>query len=187
MLVEHDPAMLRDQILRSTAALAVAVSKVAHAGATVKESTSNLARLDEVARLSSGALPSKAELDTTRATRERAVADLASAHAGVNDARAALSTDRIDLSKSLISALADGVILTRNVDPGNAAAASLQAVTLFILSDDLSKLRLWVYVDEANAGSVRTGQHATFTVSAYPTAKFPCCYHPCRVWLDHYR
>ena len=35
---------------------------------------------------------------------------------------------------------ADGVVLTRSVDPGNAVAASLQAVTLFSVAEDLGKL-----------------------------------------------
>jgi multidrug resistance efflux pump len=43
--------------------------------------------------------------------------------------RAALSTDQINLSKASIRAPSDGVVLTRSVDPGNAVAASLQAVT----------------------------------------------------------
>jgi len=64
-------------------------------------------------------------------------------------------------------------VLTRAVDPGNAVAASLQAVTLFTVAEDLAKLRLWVYVDEADVGSVKTGQDATFTVSAYPARNFP--------------
>jgi HlyD family secretion protein len=68
---------------------------------------------------------------------------------------------------------ADGVVLTRNVDPGNAVAASLQAVTLFSVAEDLSKLRLWVYVDEADVGAVKVGQGATFTVSAYLGRDYP--------------
>jgi HlyD family secretion protein len=132
-----------------------------------------LNRLKEEARLSGGQVPSKTELDTGRATLDRALGDDASARAGVNDARAALSTDQINLSKASISAPDDGVVLTRNVDPGNAVAASLQAVTLFTMAEDLAKLRLWVYVDEADVGAVKTGQEATFTVSAYPTRNFP--------------
>jgi HlyD family secretion protein len=65
------------------------------------------------------------------------------------------------------------VVLTRTVDPGNAVAASLQAVTLFTVAEDLSKLRLWVYVDEADVGAVKLGQDATFTVSAYPSRNYP--------------
>ncbi|MDO8313156.1 MAG: efflux RND transporter periplasmic adaptor subunit, partial [Sideroxyarcus sp.] len=67
----------------------------------------------------------------------------------------------------------DGVILTRTVDPGNAVAASLQAVTLFILAEDLHRLRLQVNVDEADVGNVKVGQKARFTVSAYANRKYP--------------
>jgi len=43
-------------------------------------------------------------------------------------------------------------VLTRSVHPANAVAASLQVVTLFTVVEDLSKLRLWMYVDEADVG-----------------------------------
>jgi HlyD family secretion protein len=173
VLVVLDTAKLRDQILRSTAALAAATAKVAQTQATIAEASASLNRLEDVARLSGGKVPSRSELDIGRATLARAIADDASAHAGVNDAKAALSTDQINLSKASISSPADGVVLTRSVDPGNAVAASLQAVTLFTVAEDLTKLRLWVYVDEADVGSVKVGQSATFTVSAYPTRHFP--------------
>ena len=173
VLLVLDPAKLNDQILRSTATLDAAKSKVEQTAATVWEAAATMNRLNEVALLSGGKVPSKAELDAGRATLDRARADDLAAHAGVNDARAALSTDQINLSKGSIKAPADGIILTRSVDPGNAVAASLQAVTLFTLADDLTKLRLWVYVDEADVGAVKVGQDATFTVSAYLSRKFP--------------
>jgi len=173
VLVVLDTAKLRDQILRSQAAVAAALAKVDQAGATVVEAGTTLRRLEDVARRSGGQVPSLAELDGARAAVARAVADQTSARAGVSDARAALSTDQINLGKASIQAPADGVVLTRAVDPGNAVAASLQAVTLFTLAEDLSRLRLWVYVDEADVGVVKVGQDATFTVSAYPTRAFP--------------
>jgi HlyD family secretion protein len=173
VLVELDTSKLHDQILRSQAAVAAARARVAQTAATIQEATVTLNRLEAVAALSGGKVPSKTELDSSRATLARAVADDASARAGVNDARAALSTDQINLSKASISAPADGVVLTRTVDPGNAVAASLQAVTLFTVAEDLAKLRLWVYVDEADVGSVKVDQDATFTVSAYLSRKFP--------------
>jgi HlyD family secretion protein len=168
-----DTAKLREQILRSKAALAASNARVATSTATVTEAQSALARLEEVARVSNGRVPAKSELDTSRATLQRALADAASARAGVDDSRAAVALDQINLSKASIAAPADGMVLTRAVDPGNAVAASLQAVTLFTVAEDLAKLRLWVYVDEADVGSVKNGQEATFTVSAYPTRKFP--------------
>ena len=46
-------------------------------------------------------------------------------------------------------------------------------MTLFTLAEDLTKLRLWVYVDEADVSVVKVGQAATFTVSAYLSRQFP--------------
>ncbi len=173
VLVELDTAKLRDQVRRSQAALASSQAKVAQTAATIAEARAALGRLEEVARLSGGKVPSAAELDSGRATLARARADDAAARAGVQDAQAALSTDQTNLGKASIVAPADGVVLTRSVDPGNAVAASLQAVTLFTIAEDLSRLRLWVYVDEADVGSVKLGQEATFTVAAFPRRSFP--------------
>ena len=173
MLVELDTSKLKDQILRSRATLAAANAKVAQTVATVKEAQATLGRFEEVSRLSGGKVPSKTELDSAHASLERAQADEAAARASVTDSQAAASTDEINLSKASIRAPADGVILTRAVDPGNAVAASLQAVTLFTIAEDLKQLRLQVNVDEADVGSVQVGQKATFTVSAYPGRNYP--------------
>ena len=173
VLVELDTAKLNDQILRSRAALASAQAQLAQAAATVKESHASLARLEEVSRLSGGKVPSKTELDSARAAHERAVAAEASARANVDSARATLSTDETNRSKASIRSPTDGMVLTRSVDPGNAVAASLQAVTLFTLAEDLRQMRLQVNVDEADVGRVKVGQPATFTVSAFPSRRFP--------------
>ncbi len=173
VLVELDTAKFGDQVTRARASLASAVAKVAQAVATVKESESNLARLKEVARLSAGKVPSKSELDAAQASFERAQADEAAARAVVNDAKAALSTDETNLSKASIKSPIDGIVLTRSVDPGNAVAASLQAVTLFTIAEDLTKMKLQVNVDEADVGVVEVGQNASFTVSAYPARRYP--------------
>lgn len=173
VLVELDTAKLNDQIVRSRAALAAAHAAVAQAVATVKEAEASLARLDEVARLSGGKVPSQAELDAGRAALARARANELAARANVVSANATVSTDATNLSKASIRAPADGVVLTRSVDPGNAVAASLQAVTLFTIAEDLRRLRLQVNVDEADVGAVRLGQRARFTVSAYVNRQFP--------------
>lgn len=173
VLVVLDTAKLNDQILRSQATVSAASSKVEQTQATVSEAAASLARYEEVALLSGGKVPSKAELDTARASLKRARADASSAQAGVREAQATLSTDQTNLSKASIVAPADGVVLTRSVDPGNAVAASLQAVTLFTVAEDLSKLRLWVYVDEADVSAVKVGQDAKFTVSAHLSRQFP--------------
>lgn len=173
VLVELDTAKLRDQIAKSRAALASAQAGVAQAGATLKEAQGNLGRLEEVSRLSGGKVPAQSELDTARAALERARADEAAARASVANAQAQLSTDETNLAKASIRAPIDGVVLTRSVDPGNAVAASLQAVTLFTLAEDLSRLQLEVNVDETDVGLVAAGQQAGFTVGAYLNRRYP--------------
>jgi len=173
ILVELDTSKLSDQVLRSRASLAAALAQQALSTATVKEAQANLARFEEVARLSGGKVPSATELDSARANVDRAVATEASARANVAEVRATVSTDETNLSKASIRSPIDGVVLTRTVDPGNAVAASLQAVTLFSVAEDIARLRLEVSVDEADVGSVQIDQRATFTVSAYPSRRYP--------------
>ena len=93
--------------------------------------------------------------------------------ASIIDAEASLSQAETDLSKAMIRSPIEGVVLARSVEPGYAVAASLQAVELLTLATDLTKLELQVKVDEADIGSVKSGQRAYFTVSAYPDKRFP--------------
>jgi HlyD family secretion protein len=84
-----------------------------------------------------------------------------------------LSTNSTNLSKAAIVSPMDGVVLSRQVDPGNAVAASLQAVTLLTIAQDLRAMKLEVNVDEADVGVLQAGQSATFTVSSYPGRRYP--------------
>jgi HlyD family secretion protein len=173
VLVELDTAKLMDQVTQSRAGLASAQAQLAQAGATVKEARATLARFEEVSRLSGGKVPSATELDTAKAALERAVASEAAARASVTEARAGLATTETNLSKASIRSPINGVVLSRTVDPGNAVAASLQAVTLFSVAEDLTQLKLDVAVDEADVGAVKVDQKATFTVSAFPARRYP--------------
>ena len=60
------------------------------------------------------------------------------------------------------------MVLARSVEPGYAVAASLQAVELLSLATDLRELELKVNVDEADIGSIQSGQKAYFTVKRFP-------------------
>ncbi|TSE19204.1 Macrolide export protein MacA [Tepidimonas alkaliphilus] len=173
VLVVLDTAKLQDQVQAARAALASAEAQVQQADASAREAQATLARLEELARLSGGATPAASELDAARAALQRAQAQQAVARAAVEQARATLSTNETNLAKASIRSPIDGVVLARNVDPGNAVAASLQAVTLLTIAQDLRRLKLDVAVDEADVGHVREGQAATFTVAAYPRRRYP--------------
>lgn len=173
VLARIDTARLQDAIARSKASLQSAIAGVAQAEATAQQAQAALARLEEVHKLSGGKVPSPAEFDTARAEHARAVAGVRTAKAGVAQAQAQLSSDQTQFSKALILSPVTGVVLSRQVDPGQTVAASFNAPVLFQIAEDLSTMRLEVKVDEADVGQVAAGQDATFQVDAFPGRTFP--------------
>ncbi|MGE5722433.1 MAG: efflux RND transporter periplasmic adaptor subunit, partial [Sphingomonadales bacterium] len=163
---------LRDTIVQNQAALAAAQAQVAQAQASAVQARANLARLEEVYRVSGGKVPSHTELDTGRAENQRQQAAVRAAQAQVLQARAQLASAQTNLAKATIYSPVNGVVLSRQVDPGQTVAASFQAPVLFTIAEDLSHMKLEVKVDEADVGQVHEGQRATFTVDAYPGRTF---------------
>ena len=73
----------------------------------------------------------------------------------------------------MIRAPVTGVVLARQIEPGQTVVASFNTVTLFVIAEDLSAMQLRVGIDEADVGQVEAGQRASFTVDAYPGRRFP--------------
>lgn len=168
-----DPEQLDDQIRQGNAQLSANQAQVNQAQATVGESQAQLARLEEVSRLSGGRVPSKTELQTGRATYQRAVAALKVAQANVVASRAALAQSQTQRARAIIRSPVTGVVLARQIDPGQTVAASFNTPTLFVIAEDLTKMKLEVAIDEADVGEVKIGQKANFTVDAFPGQTFP--------------
>ncbi|MEJ2314185.1 MAG: efflux RND transporter periplasmic adaptor subunit [Nitrospirota bacterium] len=168
VLVRLDTDRLEAQVQQSEASLEAARAGLLDAQATVAEAQSELERLKEVWDKSGGKVPSKHDLDVAEATLKRAEAGEASARAQISETQATLDANKTTLSKAVIRSPINGIVLKRNVEPGQTVAASLQAPVLFTLAEDLTKMELHVDVDEADVGQVKEGQEATFTVDAYP-------------------
>ena len=165
--------VIEDQITQGRANLDAARAQVAQARATLDVDQAQLARLVEVQRLSDGRVPSQTELEQAQASVRRDQAALASAQASVTSAQAALSSALTNRDRAVIRAPVTGVVLARQVEPGQTVAASFSTPTLFVLAEDLSTMQLRVDIDEADVGQVEPGQQAAFTVDAYPGRRFP--------------
>lgn len=168
-----DPERLDDSIRQSQAALNARLADVATAKATQQESRAQLARLEEVSRLSGGRVPAKTELETARAAAARAVAAVRAAEANVVSARAQLNSNQTERTRAVIRSPVNGVVLARQIEPGQTVASSFNTPTLFVIAEDLSSMKLEVAIDEADVGQVKEGQRADFTVDAFPGATFP--------------
>ena len=177
-LAHLDTEQLEARVVQARASLRAAEAKLSDAKATVLESKAKLQRQETLAKQN---LTSVENVDVARATNARAEAAVDNAAAQVALSRAALDADETNLRKAVISSPIDGIVLSRNVEPGQTVAASFQTPVLFTLAEDLRQMELLVDVDEADVGQVQPGQEATFTVDAYANRRFPA-----RILKVHY-
>ena len=101
-----------------------------------------------------------------------AEANLENAQAIVEQKQAALDQAELDLDRTVIRAPIDGIIIKRDVNPGQTVAVSLEAKTLFKIANDLREMEVHGKIDEADVGQLKVGQTAQFTVDAYPDQTF---------------
>ncbi|HSA99275.1 MAG TPA: efflux RND transporter periplasmic adaptor subunit, partial [Anaerolineales bacterium] len=72
------------------------------------------------------------------------------------------------MSKLTVYAPMDGVILTRNVEPGEFVQPGASAITMA----NLNELTITVYVPEDRYGEISLGQKATVTVDSFSNETF---------------
>ena len=79
--------------------------------------------------------------------------------------------DRVRAAKNLnyaeIYSPIDGIVISREVEVGQTVVSSMNVADLYVIAD-LENMQVVGNVDEADIGQVKTGQHVTFTVDAYP-------------------
>ncbi|WP_310821157.1 efflux RND transporter periplasmic adaptor subunit [Stratiformator vulcanicus] len=170
VLITLDTDELEAQVARSRASLAVSQADLRQAEATLLESKQTLARIQHLRERKT---LTQQDLDTAIANVARAEASLAGADSQIMVARATLDGDLTKLRKSRVHSPIDGMVLTRAVEPGQTIAATFQTPILLTLAEDLSQMKLLVDIDEADVGTVREGQKATFAIDAYPGENFP--------------
>ncbi|MDR1496828.1 MAG: efflux RND transporter periplasmic adaptor subunit [Puniceicoccales bacterium] len=171
-LAKLDTTKLVQQVENSRAALASAKTIVADAEATLRETTRNFERSTDLFKRSGEKIPSRAEMDAVTEARARATAKLDEASAGVQAAEAQLAIDENNLGKAVIKAPIKGVILSRGVEPGETVVTDLQERQLFIIAEDLRRMKLKVAVGESDIGKVAVGQDAEFAVDAYRSKRY---------------
>lgn len=76
-----------------------------------------------------------------------------------------------NLSYAEIYSPIDGIVVSREVEVGQTVVSSMNVANLYTIAD-LDNMRVVADVDEADIGSVKVGQNASFTVDAYPNDVF---------------
>ena len=160
--------------LRATVASARASLRAASANMVKAKAAADAAVVTHKRQLALRNLQASSQqgFEDAQLAMETAMSELKASEAQVFVARGDLQQAETNLSRAIIVSPIDGLVLTRNIDPGATVAASLSAPVLFSIAGDLKQMKVQVDVDEADIGEVKVGQKATFTVDAYRDRTF---------------
>ncbi len=169
VLARFDQAALDAQRVQIEAQVAAARAVLAQSRVDLEQAQRNRARSDALFAKSA---QTEAEHETAKSAESLAQARVAAAQAQLAAQEASRALARTNLEHSVVRSPIDGIVITRNIDPGQTVASMLQTPVLFVVAANLSRMRVVTAVDEADIGEVREGQAATFTVNAYPDRAF---------------
>ncbi|HUI43384.1 MAG TPA: efflux RND transporter periplasmic adaptor subunit [Terriglobia bacterium] len=198
LLVELDKEQLRDRVKEAEANLEAARAAVESAEATFERNQVDAqgpdvpflkATVERDRKLAADGIVAAAALDDAdrayrmalnkqlSAQRNVAVskAEVGRAQAQVAQAQASLGGFREDLDNSSITSPMDGIVLSRDVEVGDAVSSILvlgsQATNIMTLGD-MSTVYVLGTVDQADIGNVFDGQRARITVESFKDRKF---------------
>lgn len=172
VMARLDTTKLEATLESSKASLNRYIANAAEAKASLVYAKNDWERVRKMVESTGGNYPSRQEVDTTRASLDRAQAVYDAATAQVKQARDELETSRYNLNKATVVAPISGIILARKVDVGQTVVAAMTTPVLFTMAEDLTKMKAILSVDEADIGEVRDGQPVQFSVDAYPDHTF---------------
>lgn len=169
VLAEIDPVQYGAQVSQVSAQLAAQRAQLESSKANAAAAK---VAFERTQRLFQQSLASKGELDTAQGQYDvtRAQVDAAQAQIGAIQAQLAQSQTNVGWTK--IYSPVDGVVVSRAIDPGATVVASFQTPTLFVIAQDLRKMRVMADVDEADVGKLKQGMEAEAVVDAFPGESF---------------
>ena len=118
----------------------VAKSRLTEAESVLKLARGNLGRIDAAKQDVETAIP---QIDATKAS---------------------LKQSSIQLDYTQLKAPMDGVVTSRNIEPGETVTPGREVITI----SDLSRVDLKIYVDETQIGKVKPKQEVEVTVDTFP-------------------
>ena len=152
-LLEIDPSALETELKR-----AEADKKKAQADLSLTSSVYNTNK-----ELYEKRLISKEEYDDSRAK-------YLSASAALEQSTATIEITESNLNNTTLRSPIDGIVLSRSINTGENVVPN--GKPLFLISEDLSNMKIDTNVSEADIGKIQDGQKASFSVDAFPNQTF---------------
>ena len=115
---------------------------------------SRLTESESVLKLAQGNL---ARIDAAKQDIETSIAQ-------INASRAALNQASIQLGYTQLKSPMDGIVTSRNIEPGETVNAGREIITI----SDLSRVDLKIFVDETEIGKIKPNQKVEVRVDTFP-------------------
>ena len=154
VLARLEPSLFQTQVEQAGATVQRLQADVERAGVEVDDAHAKLRRAEQ---LSAQQLIAASDLDTARTTARQAEAALKSAQAQVAQARAAVNQSRVNLGHAIITAPVDGSWSRATSTSARRSRRAMQAPTLFVIAEDLTRMQVNASVDEADIGQIAAG------------------------------
>jgi HlyD family secretion protein len=169
LLAEIDPRLFGAQVSQAQGQLGSARAQLERARASRRSAEVQLKRTRE---LSAENIASGSELELAENAFNVAEADVAAANAQVSRLDAELDSASTTLAYTKIYSPIDGIIIDRQVDPGQTVASTFSAPVLFVIARDLAEMQVLADIDEADVGKIKEGMPARVRVDAFPDQSF---------------
>ena len=181
-------AQIDDTLYKAQAAEAAALIQQAKASLQVANANLDQAKAkryqaqrdwDRAQKLGSSEALAQTSYDSYKSAYETAQANVAVSEASILEAQASVAQTEAaqqraqrNLDYCTIKSPVRGVIIDRRVNTGQTVVASLNAPSLFLLAKDLTRMQVWVAVNEADISKIHPGQPVSFTVDAFSGETF---------------
>jgi HlyD family secretion protein len=169
VIARLDPSLIQTQIETNRANVTRAEADIERLKVTLDDAKR---KFGQAKQMWDKQLIPRDQLDTAEVNVRNLEVQIKSADAGLVQAKANLNTQQVNLQHTVIESPIDGIVISRQVEPGQTVAASMNAPTLFIIAEDLHEMQVLANIDEADVGRMRAGQPVNFRVDAYPTDQF---------------
>jgi HlyD family secretion protein len=183
VLAKIDDSLYQSNVAQAQATLAQANAGLVRAKADIEQMNAKLYQAqrdwDRAQKLGPSEALAQTSYDGYQAAFDVAKSNVAVDEAAIEQGKAAVMQADATLKYALrnldyctIKSPVKGVIIDRRVNIGQTVVSSLSAPSLFLLAKDLTRMQVWVSVNEADIGNIRPGQPVSFTVDAYPGRVF---------------
>jgi len=169
IIAQLETDIYQSRVEQADANFELAQAQTQETSVSLLDAENNLRR---IASLSKELVASERELEIAETKHKGAEAAYAAAVAREKQSQALLASAQVDLEHATIYSPVDGIVISRNCDVGQTVVASFQTPDLFLIAQDLTKMQVEAYVDEADIGKVQVHQEVRFTVDAFPERIF---------------